>query len=42
MKWAYLIDDTMNAAGKQSEIFAVLNKTWRKLKLVDHIHLIQG
>ena len=42
MEWGYLTVGTMNAGGKQREIFVVLNKTWRKLNLVDHIQRMQG
>jgi hypothetical protein len=42
MAWGYLTAGTVNAAGKQREIFVVLNKTWRKLNLVDHIQRMQG
>ena len=34
MEWGYLTVDTMNAAGKQREIFVVPNKTRRMLNLI--------
>jgi hypothetical protein len=42
MECGYLAVGTMNAAGKQREMFVVLNKTRRKLNLVDHIPRMQG
>ena len=42
MECGYLNVGTMNAAGKQTEVFVILNKTGRNLNLVDRIQRMQG